>query len=188
MANRDNPSGFQPVGTLDGSEIPVRRFAVAAANATAIYMYDAVSAINTGTVSPSAADCGDIFLGSVVGIYDSNGIPVGDVRSSVATKYLPALTAGYVDVALALPNVIYRVQCLTGAVPAATDVFNCSDHTAGAGSTITGISGHELTATFGTANQFKLIEKVDEEGNAWGEHVDVLVVATESYWVDTAGV
>jgi hypothetical protein len=165
------------------------RFAVAAANATAIYKYDLVGVVSTGTVAPAAADCGDIMIGSVVGIYDSKGRAVGSPGSTTSTKYLPASTAGYVDVVPALPDVIFRVQCLSSTTPAATDVFSSSDHTAGTGSTATGISGHELTATFSTANMFKVIGKVDEPGNDWGEHVDVLVVAEESYWHDgTAGV
>lgn len=190
MANRDNPFGFIPVGRLGGGEIPKpMRFAVASDNATGLFVGDLVSALASGKIGPAAADPGDIMLGAVVGLYDSNGVAIGSPQSSVATKYLPASTAGYADIVPALPDVIFRCQCLTGATPAATDVFNASDHTAGAGDTTTGKSNHELTATFSTANMFKVIGKVEGPNNDWGEHVEVLVVAEESYWHDgTAGV
>lgn len=184
MANLDNPKGFLPVAMLNGSEIPVRRFSVDSSNATAIFIGDLVIAEADGRVAPAAAACGDVLLGACVGVYDSNGVPCGAYGSSVSAKYLTASTAGYVDVALALPEAVFRVQCLTGATPAATDVFASSNHTAGAGDTTLATSNHELTATFATATQFKMIGRVEGPNNDWGEHVDVLVVAALSYWHD----
>ena len=121
-------------------------------------------------------------MGAVVGLYDTNGVPVGHPNSDIATKYLAVGDSGIAKVALALPSAVFKVQCLSGATPAATDVFMASDHTAGAGSTTTARSAHELTATFAAANQFKVIGRFVDPSNAWGEHVDVLVVASESYW------
>lgn len=184
MANRDNRMGFRPTLMLNGAKVPVFRFAVPSNNATGLFINDLCSALAAGNIGPAAADAGDILLGSIVGLYDSDGRAIGAWDSSVSTKYLPANTAGYADVALALPEAVFRCQSLTGATPVAADVFNASDHTAGAGDTTTGMSGHELTATFSVANQFKVIGKVDDPDNAWGEHVDLLVVAQESYWFD----
>ena len=189
MANRDNRMGFRPVTMLNGAKIPVFRFVVYASGATGLFINDLCSALSTGNIGPASADPGDIMIGSIVGLYDTNGRMIGAWDSSVSTKYLPANTGGYADVALALPEAVFVCQGLTGASPAATDVFNASDHTAGTGDTVTGMSGHELTCTFSTANMWKLLGKVEEPSNAWGEHCDMLVVAQESYWYDgTAGV
>lgn len=186
MANIDNPRGFTPVAMLDGSAIPVRRFPVYASQADGIFIGDVIKALSSGNVE--AADAGDdkAVLGVCVGIFDTNGTPIGEPNSSVSTKYLTATTGGYVNVALALPSAVFRVQCLSAATPASTDVFAASDHTATAGSTAMAQSRHELTASFSTDAQFKVIGKVDEPGNDWAEHVDVLVVAQESYWYGEA--
>ena len=184
MANIDNAyRGFEPVARLDGSDIPVRRFHVDGDGATAIYIGDLIDAEADGCVIAAAADAGDSLLGACVAVYDSNGVPCGAPNSSVSTKYLTGSTEGYVDVALALPDSVFKCQALTGTTPTAADVFMASNHTAGAGSTTLARSGHELTCTFSAANQFKVIGKVDEPGNDWGAHVDLLVVASESFWL-----
>ena len=190
MANRDRRMGFRPTTMINGAKVPVRRFAVYGSNASlGLYINDLCVCLASGNIGPAAADCGDILLGSIVGLYDTNKRMIGAWDSSVSTKYLPVNTGGYADVALALPEAVFRCQGLSSTTPAATDVFSSSDHTAGTGNTVTGMSGHELTCTFSTANMWKVIGKVDEPDNDWGEHCDMLVVAQESYWFDgTAGV
>lgn len=184
MANRDTPNmGFIPVGRLDGSEIPVRRFSVTTASGTAMYLGDLVVAAGDGYATPHAtAGAGDDMLGAVVGIYDSNGVPCGHPNASVSTKYLAASTAGYVDVALALPDSVFRAQC-TGTL-ASTDVFAGVDHVAGTGNTTTSRSGHEVSASATTGANFKIIGKVEDPGNDWGANVELLLVPQESYWFD----
>ena len=191
MANRDNPMGFEPVMMLDGSQIPVMDFPVDASNATAIFQGDLVKAEADGNVAPAAANDGDPVLGVVVAVKDSDGNSAGHPNGTLSTKYLPATTAGIVTVALALPNAVFRVQSDSGTNVAETARFASANHAAGAGDTTTARSKHELDSSdIGTGAQLKIIDKVDEPGNAWGdEHVDLLVVIAESYWYDsTAGV
>jgi len=186
MANRDNPSGFQPVAMLDGSEIPVRRFPVDGDTAVAIYKYDLVIAEadghviaqNTGGANENAC------LGSVVGLYDSNGVPVGAPNSSVSEKYLPASTAGFVDVALALPHqAIFKAQANASVLETAR--FAGAPHAVTAGVAATGISRHEV-GTVTTGQEFLIIiDKEDVPGNDWGTDVDLLVTFGQSFWSPT---
>lgn len=186
MANQDRPRGFQPVAMLDGSEIPVKRMEVSVGNGTNIFVGDVLYAVSGGTVAPATAGKGDTCIGVCTGLYDSDGVPVGAPNSSVSTKYLPATTAGYADVALALPHAVFRAQADSGHAPSASDRFNCTDHVAGAGNTTLATSGHELDANGNTAAtaQFKILEKVDEPNNDWAEHVDLLVLFNESFWFE----
>lgn len=170
MANIDNP-GFRPAIMESGGRIATLRFAIAAANATNVFVGDVVSAVNTGTVTPAAADAGITVVGVVVGLYDANGVAIGSPGAIHATKYLPSGYAGYADVALATPSNIFIVQSST---LAAVDVFSCCNHVATAGDTTTARSGHDLGAT-GGGNQVMILGKVDRPDNDWGAHVDVYV-------------
>lgn len=192
MANADKPRGFFPVKMAGGGEVPVTRFPIAASNSTNVFVGDLVSALAGGTIQPAAVGDGDIVVGSVVSLQDSNGLAIGSPNSSVSTRYLPASTAGYAIVALAVPMAIFRCQADSGTSVAETARFATTDHVAGTGSTTTGASAHELDSsgiTTGSSEQFKILDKVDEPGNDWGEHVDLLVVFQESFWFDgTAGI
>jgi hypothetical protein len=186
MANIDDPKGFTPVAMFNGAKIPVWRFPVDALNATAIFIGDVIDAEADGNVIPAAADADDSVIGVAVAVYDSNGVPCGAPNSSVSTKYLTALTAGYVDVALALPEAVFRVQ-VDGTI-AETARFANANHVATAGSTTMAQSRHELSATTGTATaQFKIWDRVREPGNTWGANMDVLVTFNESRFVSTTG-
>lgn len=183
MANTDKPKGFIPVGMLDGSEIPVKRFPANSVGSN-IAVGDLVSAQSGGDLDLSSAGDGNAVVGVVVGIVDENKIPAGHPNSTISTKYLPSGDTGYLDVALMVPNAVFRCQADSGTTLAATNLFNAADHVATACDTTTAASQQELDssgASTGTA-QFKIIDVVDEPGNAWGEHVDLLVVPCESWW------
>jgi hypothetical protein len=189
MANRDNPHGFTPAKTWY-SDFPILEFPVDSSNGTAIFIGDAVDAEADGNIAPAAAGTDDSLLGVVRGIFDTNKVPGDHPNSAVASKHLPASTAGIIQVVLAMPAVFFVVQSDSGTNVAETDRFQTADHVAGAGDTTTGISRHELDASdIGTGAQIKIIDKVAEPGNAWGEaHVDLIVQFAESYWYDaTAG-
>ncbi|MBM4240578.1 MAG: hypothetical protein FJ150_02735 [Euryarchaeota archaeon] len=190
MPNRDNVAGFRPYA-LSPAKIVVRRFPVDSANATAIFLGDLIKAESDGNVAPAAAGDATVVLGACVGIYDSNGVAAGSERSSVSQNYLPASTAGYVDVALALSGQWFVVQASTGTAVNETDRFATADHIAGAGDTTLGKSGHELNSGgLGTATaQCKIIDKLEDPDNAWGEHVDLIVQIIENFFSGTvAGV
>jgi len=172
---------------FNGAKIPVWRFPVDSSNGTAIFIGDVIDAESDGNTAPAAAGTDDSALGVCVGVADSNGAPAGDPNSSLNSNYLPASTAGYIDVALALPEAIFRVQA--NAAVTEDDRFNNADHVATAGSTSMAQSRHELSGTTGTGTaQFKIWDKVNEPGNDWGADVDLLVTFNESRFVSTTGV
>jgi len=187
MANR-NILGFRPCKMLDGSSIPVLRFPIDASNGTNVFVGDVVANNAAGSVRPAAADAGVTAAGVVVALYDSVGVPIDHPSSSTGTPYLASSTAGYADVALALPDAVFRAQSLTAIT--AADVWGTIDHVAGTGNTTIGSSAHELNGGGGisTEGQFLILGKVDEPNNTWAADVDVYVTFHESVWaqVDTA--
>ena len=186
MANRDAPMGFTPVGMLDGGLIPVRRYPLLSSHIR-VGVGDLVEIVNTGVVDgkDDPTSNPEEMLGSIVGIYDSTFNPIGSGNSTVGTKYIPASTGGYVDIALAVGNAVFQVQ--TSGTLAATDLFASADtDTVTSCDTTTGVSKMELAgvASTGAAN-WLIIDKVDNPSNAWGEFVELLVIPCESYFVGT---
>ena len=178
MANIDN-TGFRPAVPNPDK---VRRCPVTTSNATALYVGDAVKPESAGGVTPldAGASGNDLALGVIVALHDSNGVPVGAPGSSVSTKYLAALTAGYADVHLATPGEQFIGQSQTGTSYAATDLFAGVNIVAGAGDTTTARSGHELGATGGT--DCVLLGKVNTPDNVYGVNVDMYFSFLTSYW------
>jgi len=184
MANRDTPNGFQPVAMVDGSDVPVRRFPVDADEASTLMIGDLVAAEADGNVNLAVANDGIVVLGAVTAIYDTNGVPAGHPNSAISTKYKPNSTAALVDVALALPSALFKCQSDTDTVIAEGVRFATANHVEGTGDTTTAVSRGELDSSDiagGTGLQFRIIDKVDEPNNNWGEnHVDLLVSFNES--------
>ncbi len=180
MANRDAPMGFIPTVKLDGSIIPTRWYPVDDGNATRIGVGDTVKAMPSGDVNFAGAGEGADIIGVVVAIADTKGNSAGHPNGDLSTKYLPATTAGKVNVALFFPDCVFRIQ--TDGTIAETGRFASANHVATACDTITARSKAELNSSLSTDAGFKIIDKVDEPGNAWGEFVELLVVPSESYW------
>ena len=139
-----------------------------------------MKALATGNVEAANDGDDDAMIGACVSIEDTDGITIGTHGSSVSTKYLPASTGGYAYVALALPDSKFKAQ--TAGSLAATDLFAAVALTATDGNTTIARSAHEITATAGTDEPFKIIGKVDEPGNEWGTSVELIVVPGTSYW------
>ena len=68
MANLDQPMGFQAVGTLDGSLVPVRRFRIDSSNDTNVFVGDLVAAEADGALEVADANEGDLVLDSCMGV------------------------------------------------------------------------------------------------------------------------
>lgn len=180
MPNQDN-TGFWPIDRHPSTELLMD---VDSANGTAVFLGDLVSVKAAGTVGPAAAGDAAIVAGSVVGIYDTNGLPAGHPEAAVSTKYLPASTAGKVLVALAIPGRRFRAQTQTGQTLTSAARMASTDHVAGAGSTTTGMSGHELNGSdLNTGAQVFIIDLYKDSNNAYGEHADYQVIFNESYWM-----
>ncbi len=182
MANRDRPAGFSPVRMLDGSKVPTMDFAIDADEATNVFVGDLITAEADGKCNPAAANDGTAVLGAVVAIYDTNGVPIGHPNSLISSKYKPASTAAIITVALGLAGALFRCQSDSGTDVNESDRFATANHVAGSGSTTTAVSAHELDASdIGTGLQLRIVDKIDEPDNAWGEaHVDLLVMFNES--------
>ena len=180
MANVQD-TGFRPFGLLDGGDVPVRRFPIAAASGVAMFIGDLVSVVNTGTVTPSTAADGYKVVGVVVGIRDANGVPCGSPGSLTSSKYLAVSTAGFADVALATPDALFVANAgSTGLLE--VDRFIAMDHVATAGSTTTAKSGHVLDSGTKTNLQCTVIDLLDAPNNEWGAYASVVVRFSESYW------
>lgn len=189
MPNVDRPIGFRmAVGV--GNQHLVIRFPVDSSNSTNFFVGDVVDHDGTGAI-PAAADAGVSAMGIAVAVYDSDGNPIGSPNSSGSTKYLPASTAGFVGVALGLPGAIFVAQSSTSSTaPTQTDIGATLDHIAGTGDTTTARSRHELdfgeTTALNTGAQFVFLGKVDDPGNAYGQHTDCYVQFNESMFKQTS--
>lgn len=182
MANKNN-LGFRYAYNLHGGTEPVQRFPIDSSNGTNVFVGDVVANNAAGSVRPAAADAGVTVVGIVKALYDSNGVPIGSPGASVSTKYLPSSTAGYADVTLALPTVVFVAQVQAGTVSSVAAIFASLDHVAGVGDTTTSTSGHELNGTtLNTEAQCQILGKVAEPGNDYGADVDVYVRFLESMW------
>jgi hypothetical protein len=173
MANVDNPKGFWPIRHLCGGEIRSNEYIVT--TGSTVYRGDLLKVVDAGTVEAAAADAGVIVVG-VAAEYASDSGSAGGVKVLV-----------YDD-----PYIVFGVQADTGTAVAATDVFETANHVAGSGSATTLLSGHELDSSEiagSSGAQLKVIGKIDEPNNAWGEHVNLEVLINEHlYKAAVAGV
>lgn len=199
MANADRPHGFKPIGTLTGVpwNAATRTYSVASGNGTAIFPGDAVTLASDGTVTPAAA--GGIILGVCVGVLptvvDEFGVSGYHAALNLQRSYLPASTAGTILVAVG-PDILYEVQEDSDASNLAlADVGANVDHIAGAGSTTTGVSAHELdssTVTSAGSAGFRLVAKVNSPDNAVGTNCKWIVrlnpFNAESHFATTNGI
>ena len=137
---------------------------------TDVFIGDVVDALTTGYVSPAAAD--------------------SNVIVGIANSYLSNSAAGKVRVHFD-PQQSYSVQCASSTTPAVTDYFANANHVAGAGSTTTKKSGHELNmATLSTSNLgFMILGAFPQVGNnATQEHAEYRVRLNEHALQKAGGV
>lgn len=183
MANANVATGLQPIndnGTNWSGQ--GRLVAFPAAQAGNIFRGDPVVALG-GTDAFGVPLCGiatagatNLILGSFIGI--SNGPAAGGNAASTVTRDLPVyrqasiLNYGFI---VDDPNQIYVIQedSVGGAIAAATGGFANGNLVAGAGSTVTGMSGWQLQSSgvSSSANptfQLRLLGLVRGPDNAIG--------------------
>jgi len=184
MANRDTPQGFSPVRMLDGSEVPSMWYPVDSGNGTNLFVGDAVEIAAAGSVQKIATSGTNPtrVIGVITALQDSDEVPIGHPNSSQSTKYLPSSTAGFAKIALALPTALFKIQSDTGTTLTSSNRFNMADIVITAGDTTTSRSRHEVDSSALSAStaQLLVMDKVDEPGNTWSEHTDLLVIFNES--------
>lgn len=161
MPNANRPSGFTPVGNLNGSPWngQARVYSIAAAYGTALYIGD--PCISSGTsdaygIQGIAIGAGSGALrGVIVGLFDSGntaGTPGGQTSGFVSNTSLAYRPASHANVWYALvaddPNVIFQIQEeLNGTALAAADVGLNQISLSGAGNGY--VSGWLLRSTTG---------------------------------------
>jgi len=195
MANADTPFGFKPIrhmflGTLPGvNSVKGSPYTCAVAYATALFRGDLVVPVAAGGIEAAAANDGVIVCGVFWGCsyVDANG----DQKHS---DYIPATKTGFTEIKLDVyddPFIVFETQADdAGADPLAeADRFATANHVAGAGSTTTGLSGHELDSSdAGTGLQFRILEKsTSYSPNDWAASVIVQVVFNEHFYNTGSG-
>ena len=176
MANRDTPNGFIPA-TGQGTPHRFRLFRIDSGNGTNVFVRDVMDLDGAG-VGPAAADANVSVAGVCMALYDSNMVSIGHPNSSVSTKYLPLSTAGWALVALGIPGAVFIAQDDASGTLDENSVGLTTDHVAGTGNTALAMSRHELNGTTGGL-QFRIIGKVEEPNNAWGDNANLYVVFNE---------
>ena len=183
MANTDRPRGAYPTRNIGGGDsFATNEYSVDASNSTAIFPGDFVVLETDGNVAPAAAGTGVELLGvcaGVVGRYDD-----------LSTRYLPASTAGTISV-YDNPYTLFSVQeddsgtALTAAARGSNVAI-----IAGAGSTSTSTSRHELNqdSTTASTEQLRLMRLLPVEDNAYGDNADWEVMINEHEYKEAAGV
>jgi len=145
VANTDRPFGFEPVLLIRS-----RPYAQDASDSTAIFINDVVAVETDGYIAAAAAGS-TLILGS-------------------ALNYSAASTANTVSVADHADQEFHAQDDGDGTTLTQAHVFSNCDHIAGAGSTTTKLSGHEIdiSDTKNTAAGFLLLDIVDNVDNAVG--------------------
>jgi len=183
MPNTDRPNGAMPVKNLDGSPYngQYREYPVDAANATAVFVGDFIMGQADGNVAPATAGSLKI-IGVCVGVAPD--------PTNLERRYLPASTAGTIYVADA-PDLIFEIQeDSVVSTLAATHIGSNCDLIAGAGSTTTGQSAHEIDSStvVTTAANLRLLRLIDREDNAVGINAKWEVLINEHAYKTTSGV
>jgi hypothetical protein len=178
MANVDRVNGFRLVDANGGvHNARVKRYNVAAAYATALFIGDAVklggSADATGVATVEQAAAGDSMVGVIVGIDVDKAVPATEHPG-----YIPASTGGYVLVCDD-PSAVYEVQ-EDGNIGVA-GVGQVGDHVVAAGNTTFGTSGMELASTtVGTTGAgWHVLGYAQRPDNEIGTNAKLLVMINE---------
>jgi hypothetical protein len=152
MANLNAPNGFNPVRHRNGGTVRYDGgYTIASAEASSIFLGDAVILTGTGNiidVAPVAVTVLGVFAGCRYTA--ANGDVVWAKQWVGGTATLGAVAAEafvYTD-----PSIVYSVQALT---IAAVDIGLAADlNVDDAGNASTGISGMQLESTYGATGQF----------------------------------
>tara|TARA_B110000211_G_scaffold206842_1_gene242175 strand:- start:303 stop:857 length:555 start_codon:yes stop_codon:yes gene_type:complete len=184
MANVDAAFGLAPVRHLSGNGYSrANVYTITSGLAENIFTGDAVIITADGVITPhTATEVNNIGVFAGVSYTASDG-------SYVYSQYWPTGTTAtnikayvYDD-----PYTVFKVQ--SAGTIAQTNVGNCADLVAGAGSTTTGQSGFESSGTMaaGTAT-VKILGLYETPDNAMGANAIIEVLINEHLLKDNAGI
>jgi|TARA_X000001388_G_scaffold73794_1_gene65917 hypothetical protein len=183
MANVDAAFGFVPVRHMSGNIPRANQYTIASGLAENIFSGDLCIIDANGQITPhTATEVNNIGVFAGVSYTASDG-------SYVYSQYFPTGTSATNIIAYIYddPYIVYKVQ--SAGTPAQTNVGNCADVVAGAGSTLTGQSGFEISGTMaaGTAT-CKILGLYDSPDNAFGTNAIMEVLINEHLFKDSAGI
>ena len=183
MANVDAAFGFVPIRHLSGNAPRANKYTITSGLAENIFTGDLCIITADGVVTPhTATETNNIGVFAGVSYTASDG-------SYVYSQYWPSGTTGTNIIAYIYddPFTVYKVQ--SAGTPAQTNIGNCADVVAGAGSTTTGISGFEISGTMAnSAATCKIVALHDSPSNAFGTNAVMEVLINEHLLKDSAGI
>lgn len=188
MANADTPMGLRPIGRNGGPyNGSVGRYYIPSTDSVACYIGSLVKPAGSAdadgvmTVTSNCAT-GNAVIGVCVGV---------EPETNASLIYRAASTARYVYVADD-PNAWFIVQDDASATLAATNIGMAADLTAfTSGSTTTGLSATEVSATSATASgdgteDVLIVGLHKRPDNAFGNWQDMIVRLNNHYLVDAS--
>jgi hypothetical protein len=174
MANVDAAFGFVPIRHMSGNAPRTNKYTIATGLAENIFKGDLCIIIADGVITPhSATEVNNI------GVFDGCSYTASD-GSYIYSEYWPSGTTATNIVAYVYddPYTVFRVQ--SAGTTAQTNIGNCADVVAGAGSTTTGQSGFELSGTMAAGiATCKILALYDAPDNAFGANAIMEVTINE---------
>ena len=183
MANADAAFGFVPVRHMSGNAPRANKYTITSTLAENIFTGDLCIITSDGVLTPhTATEVNNI------GVFAGGSYTASD-GSYVYSQYWPTGTTATNIVAYIYDDPYTVFKCQSAGSPAQTNVGNCCDVVAGAGSTTTGQSGFELSGTMaaGTAS-CKIMALYDAPDNAFGANAVMEVLINEHLLKDSAGI
>ena len=183
MANPNSPYGFKVLRHMSGNSPRANKYTITSGLAENIFTGDLVILTADGVITPhTATETNNIGVFAWVSYTASDG-------EYIYSKYWPSGTVATDIVAYVYddPYIVYRVQ--SAGTPAQTNVGNCADVVADAGSTTTGQSGFNLSGTMsnGTAT-CKIIGLWEDPSNSFAQYAQLEVLINEHLLKATAGI
>ena len=183
MANPNSPYGFKVLRHMSGNAPRANKYTITSGLAENIFTGDLVILTADGVITPlTATETNNIGVFAGVSYTASDG-------EYVYSKYWPSGTVATDIVAYVYddPYIVYRVQ--SAGTPAQTNIGNCADVVADAGSTTTGQSGFNLSGTMsnGTAT-CKIIGLWEDPSNSFAQYAQLEVLINEHLLKATAGI
>lgn len=159
MANPDTPKGFRAISPVYGGGV----YAAVSTYATAIFKGDVIDAQTTGYVQAAAAQST-----AIIGASEDYG--AASTNREVFVYDNPAQK--------------YSAQDDASGTPAQTHLFNNADHVAGAGSTTSKMSAHELawSTIVNTTGGFTILECVANPENSIGDNAEWICMINEGLY------
>ena len=183
MANTNSPYGFIPLRHMSGNAPRANKYTIASGLAENIFTGDLCILDANGQITPhTATETNNIGVFGGVSYTSSNGEYVYSRFFPTGTTATDIIAYVYDD-----PYIVYRVQ--SAGTPAQTNVGNCADVVAGAGSTTTGQSGFSLNGTMGNSTATcKIIGLWDDPANSFAQYAQLEVLINEHVLKQTAGI